>query len=84
MKKIQIKICLGTTCYVMGASDLQMISEYIPEEYSEKIEISGSTCLDYCFMENQGKPPFVEIDGEVLSEATIEGIIDKIKTKIPA
>lgn len=80
MKKINVKICLGTTCYVMGASDLQMLADYLPENVAERLVLSGSPCLDYCFdPESNGKPPFVEINGNVLGEATIEKVTDFIK-----
>ncbi len=80
MKKINVKICLGTTCYVMGASDLQMIKEYLPETIASNVLLNGSPCLDYCFnQEEYGKPPFVEVNGKILGEATIEKVTDVIK-----
>ncbi|MDZ7776248.1 MAG: monomeric [FeFe] hydrogenase [Bacteroidales bacterium] len=82
MNKINVKICLGTTCYVMGASDLQMMKEFLPENLADKVLLCGSPCLDYCFeQEVNGKPPFVEINGKVLGEATIEKVTELIKKK---
>ena len=30
--KILLEICVGTTCYVLGASELQSIEEFLPED----------------------------------------------------
>lgn len=79
-KNIKIKICIGTLCYVMGGSELQLLEEHIPEEFKEKVDIIGSTCLDYCLNQKKfGKPPFAEINGEVIAGASINKIIDYLK-----
>ena len=38
-KKIEIEICLGTTCFVMGASDLQELMDIIPSKYGDDVEL---------------------------------------------
>ena len=48
MKKIKVSICTGTTCYVMGASELLLLEELLPEELKDKVEIEGVTCLEKC------------------------------------
>ena len=30
MEKISVKVCLGTTCFVMGGSNLQELNDIIP------------------------------------------------------
>ena len=45
MNKIVVKICMGTTCFVMGASDLQELTDIIPEKYGDKVEVVASTCF---------------------------------------
>ena len=42
MKKIKVKVCLGTTCFVMGSSNLQSLSELIPQKYGNSVEVVGS------------------------------------------
>ena len=43
--KIRIRICLGTTCFVMGASKLQELERLMPPEWKDKVDISAQTCL---------------------------------------
>ena len=47
MEKINVKICMGTTCFVMGASDLQELTDTIPEKSGDRVEVSASPCLDF-------------------------------------
>ena len=44
-KKISVKVCLGTTCFVMGSSNLQELIETVPAKYGDKVEVSGVPCL---------------------------------------
>ena len=41
MKKIEVEICVGTTCYIMGASQLQQLEEFLPDEWRDHVEIIG-------------------------------------------
>ena len=47
-KKISVKVCLGTTCFVMGSSNLQELIETVPAKYGDKVEVSGVPCLGLC------------------------------------
>lgn len=79
-KKLEVKICTGTLCYVMGGADLQVIDEHIPEHLLDMIEIKGAPCLDYCNRPEVGaKAPYVEIGGEVMSDATVIKVVNAIK-----
>ena len=79
-RNIDIRICTGTTCYVMGASDLLTLEDHIPEDLKPCVSISGSTCLGYCKPGDGGlpggrKPPFVEVCGKLIEQASIDKII---------
>jgi len=78
-KKIRVVICTGTACYVMGASEILLLEETLTGAARERVEIIGSNCLEFCKNEKNGKAPFVTIDGEVLSSATLPGVIQKIQ-----
>ena len=82
MEKISIEICLGTTCFVMGASKLQELETLIPAKYKELVDVKAATCLDLCKNTAYMKAPFVKVDGEVVSEATVEKILKIIESKI--
>ena len=32
MKKTTVTICVGTTCYLLGAADLQELETFLPED----------------------------------------------------
>ncbi len=78
-KKLIVKICTGTLCYVMGGAELQVIDEYLPEELLDKLDIKGAPCLDHCNKCDGPKAPFVEVGDKVVSEATVEKVVAAIK-----
>ena len=41
MEKISVKVCLGTTCFVMGSSNLQALTELIPQKYGDKVAVDN-------------------------------------------
>ena len=77
MRKIKISICTGTACFVMGASDLILLEEKMPDDLKDKIEIEGMTCIGEC--KKGGKAPFVKINGALMSEANVPDVIEKIR-----
>lgn len=74
-EKIKIVICTGTHCFVMGGSDLLLLEDHIPESLKQHVSIEGSNCLGFCEDRTKGKAPFVEINGELLEQATIPKIL---------
>lgn len=82
MNKVQVKICVGTTCYVMGAADLQELERFLPDDLKDKVEISGSPCLGLCRDENYGSAPFVTVNGEAIANADVNSIIETIRKKL--
>lgn len=83
MKKVKVEICVGTTCFVLGAAELQDLERFLPEEMCGQVEITGSTCLGWCKERNYGQAPFVRIDGEIMAHATVASIIDRLRTLLP-
>jgi len=83
MKKIEVKVCLGTTCFVMGSSHLQELAELVPQKYGDKVEVSSSPCLGLCSINwEYSKAPYVKVDNEVVSEATVEKVLYEIDRKL--
>lgn len=78
MSKISISVCLGTTCHLMGSSHLQNLPQELPSALLEAVEINWKRCLGLCHS-NQGKAPFVIINEEVVSEATMPRIVEKVE-----
>ena len=83
MEKISVKVCLGTTCFVMGGSNLQELNDIIPKKYGDKVEIAGTNCLGLCSINREySKAPYVKVDEDVISEATVEKVLKAIDDKL--
>ena len=78
MKKITVSICTGTACYVMGASEILILEDSLPEELKEIVEVRGITCLDKCKNSECGKAPFVLVNDEVIPDADLSKVLEKI------
>lgn len=82
MKKISVKVCIGTTCFVMGASKFQDLETRIPVKWRNLVDVTCHSCLDLCKNNEYSKSPYVMIDDEVIADATIEKIMTAIEEKI--
>lgn len=79
--KIEVKICTGTLCYVMGGAELQLIDEHIPQELLPHVDISGSPCLDFC-EKVAGSAPYATVGGKVISQASINKIVAAVREQL--
>ena len=83
MANVEVKVCLGTTCFVMGGSNLQELNDIIPNKYGDKVAISGANCLGLCSINwEYSKAPYVKVDEEVVTEATVEKVLEVIDKKL--
>lgn len=83
MEKISVKVCLGTTCFVMGSANLQELIELVPQKYGDKVDVSGVPCLGLCSTDWEfSKAPYVKVDNEIIKEATVEKVINAIDKKL--
>lgn len=78
-EKIKVVICSGTACYVMGASDILLLEEELPADLKDRVSVEGATCLGYCRDAKNGKAPYVLINGELMSQATLPSVLSKIE-----
>ena len=81
MKKIKVSVCTGTACYVMGASELLLLNENLPEKLRDAVEIEDIPCVGQCHSGMKKQPPYVKIDGELIPLATLQTVISKIEEK---
>lgn len=70
-EKVQVKICVGTACFVQGGSDLLLYNDFVDPAIVAECEIIGCSCLETCKMGGEGAP-YVEINGTVYSKVTQE------------
>ena len=68
-EKVQLKICVGTACFVQGGSDLLLYNDFVDPAIIAECEIEGSSCLNACKADGAGAP-YVEINGVLHSKVT--------------
>jgi NADH:ubiquinone oxidoreductase subunit E len=71
-KKVKIKICVGTSCFVQGGSDLLLYNDFIDPEIIEKCEIEGTSCFNACKGHENESAPFVMINNKIYGDMTPE------------
>ena len=82
MQKIKVEICVGTTCFILGASELQDLERYLPEELRERVEVTGAACLGMCKDDNYGQAPFVRVGRQIVSNASVATVIAQIEKEL--
>ncbi|MBD5402912.1 hypothetical protein HDR58_08975 [bacterium] len=83
MEKISVKVCLGTTCFVMGSANLQELIDIVPAKYGDKVDVSGVPCLGLCSTDWEfSKAPYVKVDNDIIKEATVEKVLSAINAKL--
>ena len=82
MKKIQLEICCGTTCFMLGADKLLNVENDMPGELRGKAEVRALPCMGLCGENKLAGAPYVKINGEVIEKATAEKIYEKIRQLI--
>ncbi len=75
-EKVNVKVCLGTSCYMKGSYDLlnEILALSDKEEWAKNVEIKGTFCFENC-----GKAPNVMVEDTLISEANMEKIVKALK-----
>jgi NADH:ubiquinone oxidoreductase subunit E len=83
--KVSVKVCLGTTCFVMGSANLQELILSVPKKYGNRVEVSGVPCLGLCSIDWEfSKAPYVKVNDNVVKEATVEKVLAAIDKELAA
>lgn len=77
MEKLLVEICIGTSCYLLGAQDLIGAMEGLPDDEKNKVDLQGVTCLKSC-----GKGPNARINGVVIPNITPEKLVEIVHDNI--
>ncbi|HMA66172.1 MAG TPA: hypothetical protein VKO63_13275, partial [Chitinispirillaceae bacterium] len=64
--------------HLMGASSLQTLQDDLPLSLRDNVDVTGKRCLGLC-SSNHTKAPYVLVNDEVLDEASLPKIIEKIE-----
>ena len=78
MEKLPVKICIGTTCYMLGASKLVDIANVMPEAWKNRVAVSGCTCLYLCEADSICRAPFVKVGERIVDHATSTSVLAAI------
>ena len=76
---IKIEICTGTTCFVMGGAELLMLEDSLPDSLADRVEITGTSCMDHCKSSPAGDAPYARVNGKLIKQASIHKVISEIK-----
>lgn len=83
MAEINVKVCMGTTCFVKGGHNLQELNEIVSKRYGDKVKVSGCNCLGLCSINwEHSKAPYAKVNNEVVTEATVNKILGVIDSKL--
>lgn len=82
-EKIEITICTGTTCYVMGGAELLPLEDHLPAETVQRCSIRGASCLGLCRDRTAGAPPFVKINNKTIPGASLAAVIAELEQLLP-
>lgn len=82
MDVINVDICMGTTCFVMGGSNLQGLDSMIKNKFKDRVTVNFKTCLGLCQNNEYNKAPYVKIGDDVVSGATVEQVLKVLESKI--
>lgn len=75
---INVEICSGTTCFLLGSSDLFELTKHLPTYLKNSVSVNAVHCLGECTCGNFSSAPFVKVDGDIVENASVENIIDRI------
>jgi NADH:ubiquinone oxidoreductase subunit E len=80
-KKLEIKICTGTTCYLFGSEELLSLPDMVPEHLKQWVEVTAVRCLEHC-RDCHSKAPFVQINGETFAQATPDSLKAEVLNRL--
>ncbi|QBG45985.1 hypothetical protein EGM51_00605 [Verrucomicrobia bacterium S94] len=82
MKTVNVSICTGTTCYLMGGAHLLTFNDMLDPVTAQYVNLTGSHCLGLCAHEKNGKAPFARVNDRVVSDATLNKLLRAVREEI--
>ena len=79
---VEVSICYGTLCFIMGGAAFELMGEKLPEDLKDKVTIKGMNCPGYCDSQVNGRPPFVTVNNKLIAEANLNKVIEFIRKEI--
>ncbi len=81
--KLEVSVCVGTSCYLKGSQDLlyRLIDHIEENNLQEKVDVKATFCFEKC-----DRGPSVSINGQVIEKCTLNkacSVLDKeLKQKV--
>ncbi len=79
---LNIRICVGTYCYITGGSDLIKIKDNLPEAIKDKVVFVGSACLGCDEEKETSKPPYAKVGDVLITECTEDKLLNEIYSQL--
>ncbi|MCT4615643.1 MAG: hypothetical protein N4A49_12295 [Marinifilaceae bacterium] len=80
--KLEVKICTGTFCTVMGGSELLLLESKLPESLKNKVEISGVVCTKDCEKGTNKNAPIAIVGETVYDSLNINKLLEAINKEL--
>ena len=82
--KIKVIICVGTSCFVMGAAQIQSLEFNAPADIADSIEIIEERCMNLCkdIKVKYNRGPFVFVNDRLIEEASYEKVVNAIREEM--
>lgn len=78
MERIEVKVCIGTTCHLFGSSRLLGLEKRLPEAWRARVDVGTATCTGLCDGDRVGRAPFATVAGRPVPRATPESVLAAI------
>ena len=76
---MQLEICCGTTCYMLGSNRLLNIENEMPSDLRGKADVRALPCMGVCNEKELSGAPYVKLNGQIIENATAEKIYEKMR-----
>lgn len=79
VERIEVKVCVGTGCFVKGSQELlNQLAVYVESNgLADQIDIQATFCLERC-----ETAPNVQIDNTIYGNCTFDSVIAELKSRL--
>jgi len=76
---VQIKVCVGTGCYLKGSQALlrRIMNHVEGQTWKDQVTIEATFCMERC-----GEAPNVQVNDQIIGHATLSKVLTAIKQKL--
>ena len=79
VSKVAVKVCVGTSCFIRGSQALlaSLLRKVEEEGLAELVDVNATFCSEKC-----NKGPTVQVGEDVLTQATLDGVMDLLRPRV--